>query len=79
MLKLSYYKVHAHRMIIVGRSVEQLVRDRALWVNLVRVASMEERVDPNTHLLAGNITLIRIGNSMRSVYSYFIYAFLYCR
>ncbi len=66
-------------MIIVGRSVEQLVRDGALWVNLVRVASMEERVDPNTHLLAGNITLIRIGNSMQSVYSYFIYAFLYCR
>ncbi len=61
---LYYYHhllVPTLRYIIVGRSVEQLVRDGAVWVNLVRVPSMEERVDSNNHLLAGNITLIRIG------------------
>ncbi len=47
--------------ILGGRSVAQLVAAGALSVNLTKVMSMEEKIDPTQHLLAGNITLVRIG------------------
>ena len=53
-----------------AEDVVKLVKHGGLYINSIRVESVEDKLGQKEHLLPGNVTLLQFGNLVTNVYLY---------